>query len=655
MDATGSMIEYLYDGKLKFAYVDKCSGKRLHLRDASGRELRISDKDLVVDYGPIDYENFKNEIKDRKRACLDCRKKIELELLWESLEDRSYQLDELAELYFSECSPAQRSALFQKLNRDNSYIRSRNGYYTPYSAEQVEELKTARKKQQEQQHREKAARKWMNRLLHSGQCEAPPKALEELVEQIYHYLTKGHKNEAAGLIHSLAKRDDNPRKLAWELLVRCGRLHPADEEILHINALDKDFSEDIIEHVKKLQTKPLDGTVEDFNNLTAFSIDDPETREIDDALTVEEKDDGITEVGIHIADLTHFVKQGDPVDEEALRRSATIYLPGEPILMIPELLSCDLASLVCDELRPCFSILLRFDQKNQLQDWRICQGKINVQRRLDYDEANEILSEGNDPLAKSLIRLQEISNALVKERKANGATIIVKEELKVSRDGDKISAKVFHTHSPSRVIIGECMIAANHLTAVFCHRHDIPIIYRSQVMPDEPARKFMGKTVDDRNPQVFKGLKKSQFSLYPQKHVGLGLECYTQISSPLRRYADLVLQRQVVAWLRNEDLPYSSTELLEISANAEYSERENRMLDRQASRALALDFLSQQDEESYDAVVVAKFPSFYLLSLQPWQIRGKLQTREHLRFGRSMKVRIEEIDPRLNTLRFAPA
>ncbi|RMD78935.1 MAG: RNB domain-containing ribonuclease, partial [Lentisphaerae bacterium] len=387
----------------------------------------------------------------------------------------------------------------------------------------------------------------------------------------------------------------------------------------------------------------------------AFSIDDADTREIDDAITVS-ADGNCLEVGIHIADLSHFVKPNDPVDQVALRRCATMYLPTGPIFMIPPQISCEIASLNPEEPRPVLSLLVRFEGNGRILNWEFTRGTLRTQRRLNYEEVDAIITDPqSNPWGPQIKRLHKICQALQRNRLRNGAMIFDKQEMKLRIDDDVITPKVFPTISPARNLVAELMSLYNHLAAEFARRNRIPVIYRAQDKPDEPASRFVGKIIRETYPSAFRGLKKGRLTLKPQPHSGLGLRSYTQVSSPLRRFADLVMQRQLIAYLENMKYPYEPSNLLEVLNNAEIIEREHREIERRCTRYWELEFIRRQGiDREYEAVVMNKLPASYIVALQPWPVRGLLKSQELYKFGATVKVRIAALNPNLEVLRLVP-
>jgi len=285
-------------------------------------------------------------------------------------------------------------------------------------------------------------------------------------------------------------------------------------------------------------------------------------------------------------------------------------------------------------------------------------GQLAVQRRLSYDEADQILvSPGEEePLGAQLARLDTVTAALQTRRRERGALTIRRPELKIKVLDEDVSIKLIDSDSPSRRIISELMILANSLAAQFAVREGIPIIYRAQ---DPPAEEL--EIPEEYDPiamdQVFRRLKKSKFTLAPQTHAGLGLDAYTQLTSPIRRLIDLVIQQQLAAHFAGRPLPFGEQDLFAAIGAAQAAEADIRTVERKANRFYLLKYLEQsRRRSSMEAIVVAELRSGFLVETSDLFVRGRLRGLEEARqLGERMVVKIEKIDPEEDVLIFKVA
>src|SRR5215470_2725985 len=409
--------------------------------------------------------------------------------------------------------------------------------------------------------------------------------------------------------------------------------------------IETQFSPQFIEAAEHLRPYAHDIARLDYRSAFTFTIDDEDTREVDDALSVSHEGGEII-VGIHIADVSVFVQKADLLDVEAARRSSTIYLPSTTVRMFPERLSTDLASLNAGTVRPAYTVEVRFDDQGNRLGYRIALTSLSVHKRLSYDEADAEFEAGGEPLRT----LHEIARQLQDTRAARGAITFRRPELKIRVTGDEIDVKKINPNSPSRFIVSEMMILANGLSADFASVNALPVIYRTQepreavAVEDAPAVEALAFE------RLRKTFKRSRHSLTPALHSGLGLSAYTQASSPIRRYADLVTQRQFTSMLRSAAIPNGREELLRILVTAEAAEQEIRAIEERSTNYWLLEYLSRYKKHQQLAAVVLDLKGN--IEIEDFYLRGKLTPANKLQPGEVVQVRIESIEPDKTEVRF---
>jgi len=246
--------------------------------------------------------------------------------------------------------------------------------------------------------------------------------------------------------------------------------------------------------------------------------------------------------------------------------------------------------------------------------------------------------------------LHQIARQLQDARAARGAITFRRPELKIRVTGDEIDVKKINPNSPSRFIVSEMMILANGLSADFASVNALPVIYRTQepreavAVEDAPAVEALAFE------RLRKTFKRSRLSLTPALHSGLGLSAYTQASSPIRRYADLVTQRQFTAMLSGAAVPYGREELLQILVTAETAEQEIRAIEDRSTNYWLLEYLSRYKREEPLAAVVLDAKGG--IELQDFYLRGKVTSANKVKPGDAVSVRIESIEPSKGDIRF---
>ncbi|NJO15918.1 MAG: RNB domain-containing ribonuclease [Thioploca sp.] len=205
--------------------------------------------------------------------------------------------------------------------------------------------------------------------------------------------------------------------------------------------------------------------------------------------------------------------------------------------------------------------------------------------------------------------------------------------------------------SPSRLIVAEMMILANYIAARYAQRHQVPVIYRCQDAPIEPITETM--LADPLSfHKIRKLLGRSSLSLQPGGHTGLGLSLYTQLTSPLRRFADLVIQRQLMAHLVNEALPYDQEELFKVLETAERTTRESRLIEGEAKKRWLMQYLKQDwGERTIEVLVISAVKNGYKVEMQPWAVEAFLSTNRTLEMGQTVMATLEKIRVKAATAR----
>ena len=645
MSLEGRIIEFLDADQLRVGYVRRQDHDRLHLIDPRGRNLTVHDDRVVVIHRPvpeIEFPAIARQIADNVQAR---QSEVDVELLWQSLggSQREMEPGELAELFFTESSPEATSAVFRALSGDNLFFKRKGSQFLARSAEQVSTELTRRQRQREREEFRERAAATIAQLVKKKDAATPPEA-EPIIERIQNWLRYRTGDEVGTLLEEIAGIS-KARDAAYDILLRAGRIDSSLDRFLVVAGIDPEFSGQVDEAAKALHTYAHTEARQDYQGIVTFTIDDEDTREVDDALSVR-RENGAIIVGIHIADVSTFVQKGDPLDAEARRRSSTIYLPGTTVRMFPERLSTDLVSLNSGITRPAYTVEVRFDNEGNRLGYRIALSSINVGQRWSYDEADRAL-EADD---ESLQLLHGIAKKIQDERAERGAITFRRPELKIRVSDGEIEIKKINPNSPTRILVSEMMILANGLSADFASVNALPVIYRTQ----EPREALAVEDTPIVEALAFERLRKtfkrSRLSLTPGLHSGLGLTAYTQVSSPIRRYADLVTQRQFTAMLSGTQIPHGNEELLQILVDAEAAEQEIRAIEDRSTNYWLLEYLARyKRDESLAAVVLDAKGN---IELEDYYLRSKLPAGNKLEPGQTVNVRIDTIDPPKADVRF---
>ena len=646
----GQIIEFLDADQLKPGYVRKQERDRLQIIDPRGRHLSVNGDRVAIVHCATSESEFPKVAKGILGKVHARQAEVDIALLWESIGNsvREFESPELAELFFSESTPEATSAVFHALSEDNLFFKRNGLRFVPRTADQVTTEQTRRTRQREREEVRDHLTHAVKRLVHERVEIASD--LEPVVDRIQSWMRHKTGDEIQGILENLTGVAQ-ARDAAYDILVRSGRISNDDDRFLVMAGIEESFGAGHLNAAAGLVPPALSGRV-DFRNLPAVSIDDDDTVEIDDALTIYQ-DGSQYVVGIHIADASAFVTRGDALDAEALRRASTIYLPTKAVRMLPERLSTDLASLNKGVDRPVFTIEVRFDADFNRLEHRLVLGSIRVRERLTYEEADERI-RGED---FGLTALHRIALRLRAERETHGAVNFRRPELKIrvlrGKEKEEIRITSSDPNSASRIVVSEMMVLLNRLAADFAATNNLPVIFRTQEARDPlpPETSPIPEVLAfDKLRRTF---KRSRLSLTPGLHSGLGLSAYTQVSSPIRRYSDLVTQRQFTALLEGRPIPHTREELLHVLAVAEGAELEIRSLEDRSTSYWLLTFLARERMGVVlNAVILDRRGT---VEVEGYYLRGKLPDPGTEEPGSIVQVTVDGIDPIRAEIRFRRA
>ena len=356
---------------------------------------------------------------------------------------------------------------------------------------------------------------------------------------------------------------------------------------------------------------------EDFRNVTTFTIDPKDAKDFDDALSIRLIKPGLWEVGVHIADVTHYVKEGGVIDKEAEKRATSVYLVDRTIPMLPERLCNQICSLRPDEEKLCFSAVFELNSDAVVQNSRICRTIIKSDRRFTYEEAQEVIETGEGDYKEEILALNDLAKKLRERRFKSGAINFDRYEVKFEIDEQGKPVRVyFKVSKDANKLIEEFMLLANRTVAEFVGRPPKgktkkTFVYRIHELPDPDKmenfasfiRRFGYKLkTDGTKTDVSKGInslldnvqgkpeenlietvairamQKARYSTENIGHYGLAFEYYTHFTSPIRRYPDMMVHRLLERYLaggrsviqkKYEDLCDHCSNMEQVAANAE--------------------------------------------------------------------------------------
>ena len=451
---------------------------------------------------------------------------------------------------------------------------------------------------------------------------------DKVVIEMLRFPSPGHRGEAV-LTEVLGERGD-PGVDTRTVIYSLGLPHeftPAALEDARLQA--EGFSEAV----------PPDRT--DLTEETIITIDPVDARDFDDAISLSRSDDGHWHLGVHIADVAHFVKSGSALDQDAKKRGTSVYLPRHVIPMLPELISNGLASLQQGQVRYTKSCFIEFASDGSVLGYDVANSAIRVCRRFAYEEVMPILKHPRQhhanvsaPVRQLLQHMYELAMILRRRRFAQGALQMGIPEVAIDfdADGTVIGAHERH-HDESHEIIEEFMLAANIAVAKLLESRNIPFLRRTHADPDElKMRNFqqfcqgLGITVqksqsrtelqeiirsvagkpEERavNFALLRSMKQAEYSPDDTGHYALAEEDYCHFTSPIRRYPDLTVHRLIgqIASRKSVTAP-PVEELVALGKHCSITERRAEKAERELIRIKMLRYMSTRIGEEMDAII----------------------------------------------------
>lgn len=412
------------------------------------------------------------------------------------------------------------------------------------------------------------------------------------------------------------------------------------------------FPDEVIEELDDIPSylteeeinKELSSGRRDLRSEEIFTIDGSDTKDIDDAISLSKLDDGKYKLGVHIADVSYYVKEGTKLDDEAYFRGTSVYLVDRVLPMLPHKLSNGICSLNENEDRFAFSCEMIIDDKGDIGHYEIFKSIIRSRKKMTYEEVNKILEENTTsddykPFEKTLLLMNELSKILRKKMIRRGYIEFESTEAKI-----KVDENCHPTHIESRVqrsgeeLIENFMIAANETVASSIYYKNLPGIYRVHDKPDEKRlgefMKFLslhGYVVNGKNkidnpkdlqhilsqleevPEVrvlhdmaIRSQAKAVYSDINIGHFGLGSKCYSHFTSPIRRYPDLILHRLLKDYNYNYSDRIISERKEELPIECEHCsirEQEAQNCERDVDKMKKAEYMMDHIGEVYDGII----------------------------------------------------
>ena len=460
--------------------------------------------------------------------------------------------------------------------------------------------------------------------------------------------TKGAKNgqKCIAAITYWGDKYENPIGEIVDILGDTGNNNTEMHAILAEYGLPYSYPQEIEKEANKIPETITEDEIKrriDFRTTTTFTIDPRDAKDFDDALSIKDLGDGLWEVGVHIADVTHFVPEGGIIDQEAVKRATSVYLVDRTVPMLPEHLSNFICSLRPDEEKLTYSCIFIINDLAEVIDYKIARTVIKSDRRFTYEEAQEIIETGKGDFATEVLRLNDLAKKLREKRFASGAIAFERSEVRFEIDDTGKPVSVFFKESKdSNKLIEEFMLLANKYVAqhigmprnrekpkTFVYRiHDVPnpeklsnfatfIKKFGYKIKTDGKKTAVSSSINHLLDQIegkkeqnmietlaIRSMAKAAYSTKNIGHYGLAMKYYTHFTSPIRRYPDMMVHRLLTKYA--DKVPQQTIDRTDYESLCKHSS-DMEQLAAQAERASIkykqIEFMADKIGKVYDGVI----------------------------------------------------
>lgn len=500
-----------------------------------------------------------------------------------------------------------------------------------------------------------------------------------------------------------------------ERLGRFGDVRSEMSAILHMFGLKRGFALEVLQEAEATAAQDIGAEAArrmDLRGQRVFTIDGADAKDFDDAVSIERLADG-WRLGVHIADVSFYVRPDTALERDAYARGTSVYLPGLVLPMLPEALSNGSCSLNPDVDRLTLSAIMEIDAAGDVRDYSLRRAVIRSCARLVYEDVNRMLETGQAPderyakLKEDLVEMARLSQVIRSRRKSRGSVDFELEEaqIDVGEDGEPTQIRA-RERGVSHKMIEDFMLTANETVARHAKAHELPFLYRVHEAPDperlESFAMFLGGlglrlpgeldavtpgalqrllvSVEERSEYpviarlLLRSMQKARYDPRPLGHFGLAAADYCHFTSPIRRYPDLFVHRVLALTFVSGDAAAGQMQQAAAGAAAQASEREKNAMEaeREADRMMMARYMTRHIGEDYDAVItgvvewgffatlqntveglvhVRTLPDYFSFSERSQCLIGE-RTGVKYRIGERVRVRVESVDTQMHQINF---
>jgi exoribonuclease-2 len=662
----GTLVEVKLHGDRRLVVIDRPEGKK-HFQaiDENGNTHTIHPREInytikasgeCPSFNHLQIPSFLQKIE----KFLD---PSSLEVAWEILieDNQATSPSDLANLLFSELSAVTSYASYCLLSNDKIYFKQKGELYEPRSLSQVSELKhQAEAAAQRAKLLEEFQQKITDKL--AGVDVTWTTSDRSRLDCLERYALHGDEasdKAAAQELLSFAKRSKNEQS-AFQMLVDLGIWSEHENLNLLRSQIPIRFANELIAAAQECFTNPIPDKMgdlrRDLTHLHVYTIDDISTTEIDDGLSIETLADGSKRIWIHIADPTRWLDPESALDKDARKRGTSVYLPTGVIPMFPMDLATGPMSLIESKVCHAMSFAVDLDAVGAIANYEIVASLVKPNYRLTYDDVEEMLQLG---VEDDLERLADYARLRKKWRVAQGAIEIHLPDTSVkvdSKDGDRLTLELMED-TFSRQLVAEMMILAGEVAAKFAQTNNIPIPYRYQEQPELPPLDTLMQLPSGpvREFAICRCMTKGSLGLYASRHSGLGLDAYAQVTSPIRRYSDLLAHWQIKAFLLGEPLPFTAEMLTAILQAIDPAIWDANQVEKQSVRYWSLEYLRRNKDVVWEALMLdwlRENEKLALVLIEDLGLKLPMRITRQIQVGDNLRIKTGEVDPRKDIIYF---
>lgn len=572
---------------------------------------------------------------------------IDLCDLWELVveEDEIWDLNELAELHYNHTPTSEQMSAFLVALETSVLFDAEGRRFRAVDRSEVSHRLEMVARDKEREAEREAFLKWL---------EFQGTGKDDWINRLKDVAIYGEQSKYAHWLERMAGETISARK-AFDRLVAEGVWDQHAFVELMREDIPLNFPDLLIKEANAIQAmykSDLFANRQDLTDTDTVTIDDASTTDMDDAISVQFREDGSYQIGVHITDASALIPAHSTLDEEARNRGASLYFPEAKYPMLPPILSENLGSLIPHENRLAVSLLWDVGSDGAMETPTWTLSVIRCCEKLSYDEADEILDDATHPRHAILSALFDAAESLLIQRVEAGAIAVdqIDRRVNISTDGTA-NIKIKKRDSKADLLVSELMVKANVEAAKLCVEQNAPAIFRVQDAPDlsdiEPT-----ESEQLHRYQTLTRMRAAAISLQPGLHGGLGVEPYCQTTSPLRRFIDLVSQRQLVAIIDNRSLPYSVDDLTTLCPYIEERLRLINRLEQRRERYWIFHHLSQYRGQTFDALVLNTWDHRARIEILDYALQVDMRLSRQISAGKRISVRLARVDPWADDIQF---